>query len=48
MVGTATYYPLTTITHLAHVADAGQVINAFIAVLFGSFNLTMVGLELLG
>jgi len=48
MVGTAIYYPLATIAHLAHVADAGQVVNAFIAVLFGSFNLTMVGPELLG
>ena len=48
MVGIAIYCPLATIAHLAHVADAGRVVNAFIAVLFGSFSLTMLGPELLG
>ena len=48
MVSTATYWPLATIAYLARVADAGQVINAFMAVLFGSFSLTLLGPELLG
>jgi len=48
MVITAIYCPLATIAHLAHVADAGQIVNAFMAVLIGSFSLTMLGPDLQG